>query len=162
MISQESLVPTGLKALDISSEAFENQSDLPVKYTCDGENINPPLAINNIPHDTKSLVLIIDDPDAPIRTWVNWIVWNIPPTQKIKENSVPGIEGWNDFRNQNYVGPCPLSGVNRYFFKVYALNQLLDLKPVATKRELEKAMSPHVIAFGQMVGRYKRPLLENH
>ena len=156
MISQEIPLSKDLKALDVTSSAFENQTLIPIKYTCDGENINPPLSIKSIPFEAKSMVLIIDDPDAPIRAWVHWIVWNIPLSKEIKENSVPGIEGWNDFRNQSYGGPCPLSGVHRYFFKIYVLDDLLDLKPATTKTELEKAMNPHIIAFGELVGLYKR------
>lgn len=158
MIPQPVLLSKDIKALEITSDAFENQTSVPVKYTCDGENINPPLSIKNIPNEAKSLVVIIDDPDAPIRAWVHWIMWNIPVSRKIKENSAPGIEGWNDFRNQNYGGPCPISGTHKYFFKVYALNELLDLNPAATKTELEKAMNPYIIAFGELVGLYKRAL----
>lgn len=156
MILQENALSKELKVLDIKSQAFENQAHIPVKFTCDGENVNPPISIKNIPHEAKSLVLIIDDPDAPLRPWVHWTVWNIPPAREIKENSVPGIEGWNDFRNQNYGGPCPISGTHRYFFKVYALSELLDLNPASTKRELEKAMNPYIIAFGELVGLYTR------
>lgn len=156
MVSQEIALLKELKVLDVTSRAFENQAFIPVKYTCDGENINPPLTIKNIPAEAKSMVLVIDDADAPIRPWVHWIVWNIPLAREIKENSVPGVEGWNDFRNQSYGGPCPLSGVHRYLFKVYVLDDLLDLKPAATKTELEKAMNPNIIAFGELIGLYKR------
>ncbi len=158
MNPQQIAISKEIKALDITSDKFENKTFIPVKYTCDGENINPPLSIKNIPHETKSLVLIIDDNDAPIRPWVNWIVWNIKPSKKIKENSVPGIEGWNDFGNQNYGGPCPHSGIHKYLFKVYALDEILDLNPAATKTELEKAMNPYIIAFGEIAGLYERAL----
>lgn len=145
-----------VKVLTISSEAFKDHGTIPAKYTCDGDNINPPLTIGNIPKETKSLALIFDDPDAPIRTWVHWIVWNIPPAKKIKENEILGDEGINDFGNNNYGGPCPPSGTHNYLFKVYALDELLDLNPDATKIELEKAMSSHIIGFGKLVGSYKR------
>jgi len=158
MVSQQILISKDIKTLDVTSSAFEYHKDIPIKYTCDGENINPPLTIKNIPHEAKSLVLIVDDLDAPIRPWVHWIVWNILPSGKIVENSVPGIEGWNDFGNQNYGGPCPLSGTHKYVFKVYALNELLEIKPAATKIELEKAMSLYVIAFGELLGLYKRTI----
>ena len=156
MISQEKSLLKELKVLDITSSAFESQAYIPIKYTCDGENINPPLTIKNIPFEAKSMVLIIDDADAPIRPWVHWAVWNIPIAKEIKENSVPGVEGWNDFRNQSYGGPCPIAGIHRYLFKIYVLDDLLALKPAATKTELEKAMNPHIIAFGELVGLYKR------
>jgi hypothetical protein len=152
----KSLVQTEIHVLEITSEAFISQSYIPQKYTCDGEGISPPMSIGNIPKDAKSLVLIVDDPDAPGRSWVHWIVWNIPPAKKIKEKSIPGIEGMNDFVQHHYGGPCPPSGIHHYHFKVYALDELLDLKPDSTKYELEKAMSSHIIAFGELVGLYKR------
>lgn len=145
-----------VKVLTISSEAFKDHGNIPTKYTCDGDNINPPLAIGNIPKETKCLALIVDDPDAPIRAWVHWLAWNIPPSKKLKENEIAGDEGINDFGNNHYGGPCPSSGTHKYFFKVYALDDLLDLNPSATKIELEKTMAPHIIGFGELVGLYKR------
>lgn len=156
MLTQEILKSKELKAMGITCDAFKNHTYIPVKYTCDGENVNPPFNIKNIPLEAKSLVLIIEDQDAPVRPWVHWIVWNIPLTESIKENSVPGVEGWNDLGNQNYGGPCPISGTHKYLFKIYALDQLIKLNPAATKNELEKAMNPYIIAFGEMVGLYKR------
>jgi len=156
MLPQEILKSKELKVMAITCDAFKHNTYIPVKYTCDGENINPPFNIKNIPLEAKSLVLIIEDQDAPVRPWVHWIVWNIPLTEDIKENTVPGIEGWNDFGNQNYGGPCPISGTHKYLFKIYALNQLIELNPAATKTELEKAMNPYIIAFGELVGLYKR------
>jgi Raf kinase inhibitor-like YbhB/YbcL family protein len=144
------------KQMDVSSTAFKNGEMIPAKYTCDGINVNPPLDVKDIPEETKCLVLIADDPDAPIGTWVHWIVWNIPVTHLIKENTVHGVEGLNDFRQHRYGGPCPPSGTHRYFFKIYALNALLDL-PANTKRiKLEKAMSEHIIGFGELMGLYAR------
>ena len=142
--------------LDVSSPAFKDGEKIPVQYSCDGENINPPLDIENIPEQAKCLALIVDDPDAPRGTWVHWVVWNIPITHHITEDKVHGIEGLNDFKQQNYGGPCPPSGTHRYFFKVYALNALLDLPETTTKQRLEKAMSEHIIAFGELVGLYSR------
>lgn len=156
MIQEKYQTSEMVKALTISSDAFNDHGIIPAKYTCDGDNVNPPLTIGNIPKETKSLALIVDDPDAPIRTWVHWIVWNIPPAKKIKENEILGDEGVNDFGNNHYGGPCPPSGTHLYLFKVYALDKLLDLNPSATKIELEKAMSPHIIGFGKLVGSYKR------
>lgn len=144
------------KNIEVSSSAFKNGEFIPAKYTCEGENISPELSIKNIPQNTKSLALIVDDPDAPLRTWVHWIIWNMPVTHHIKENDVHGEEGLNDFQIHRYSGPCPPKGVHHYFFKVYALDDLLDLSGNITKRELEKAMSDHIIGFGELVGLYKR------
>lgn len=142
--------------LKVSSAAFQQEELIPLKYTCDGKNVNPPLDIENIPEEAKCLALIVDDPDAPAGTWVHWLVWNIPVTHHIRENEVHGTEGMNDFQQPHYGGPCPPSGTHRYFFKVYALNALLDLPPGARKHRLEKAMSEHIIAFGELIGMYKR------
>jgi Raf kinase inhibitor-like YbhB/YbcL family protein len=144
------------KQLTVTSTAFANEGMIPLKYTCDGENISPPLDIKDIPEEATCLVLIVDDPDAPINTWVHWIVWNIPVTHHIKENEIHGIEGLNDFQQHHYGGPCPPSGIHHYFFKVYALNSLLDLHVNTKKAELEKKMSEHIIAFGELIGLYKR------
>jgi Raf kinase inhibitor-like YbhB/YbcL family protein len=142
--------------LDVYSTAFRDGEMIPSQYTCDGQNINPPLDIANIPEVAKSLVLIVDDPDAPRGDWVHWLVWNIPVTHHIGENKIHGIEGMNDFRQQHYGGPCPPSGTHRYFFKVYALDALLDLPAATGKQQLEKAMSEHIIGFGELVGLYSR------
>jgi len=140
----------------ISSQVFDHQGSIPSQYTCDGRNINPPLAIEHIPEEAESLVLIVDDPDAPGGMWVHWVVWNIPITLSIKENSVPGVEGVNDFKRNHYGGPCPPSGTHRYFFKVYALDEVLDLPASTDKKALELAMQPHILAFGEIIGFYKR------
>lgn len=158
MIQQPIPLSKELKTLEVTSEAFNDRTYIPTKYTCDGENINPPLFIKNIPLNTKSLVLIVDDPDALSGIWVHWLVWNIPPSSKIKERSIPGIEGMNDFRKQNYGGPCPSSGTHRYFFKVYALDDFIDLEQPATLADLEKVMSTHVMGFGELIGLYKRAM----
>lgn len=145
--------------LKISSPVFENNGNIPVKYTCDGMDVSPPLLIENIPTDSKSLALIVDDPDAPMGTWVHWVLWNINPTTgEIKENTVPegAKQGINDFRRHDYGGPCPPSGTHRYFFKLYALDSLLELGPNSKKADLEKAMKGHIITQTQIVGLYKR------
>ena len=100
--------------------------------------------------------MIIDDPDAPMGTWVHWIVWNVNPTEEIDEDTVPGIEGINDFNKTSYGGPCPPSGIHRYFFKIYALKTKLDLNLNARKRDLEEAMKGKIIAKGEIVGLYDR------
>jgi Raf kinase inhibitor-like YbhB/YbcL family protein len=145
-----------MKQLTIGSPAFENKQAIPKKYTCDAEDINPPLTINGTPKETKSLVLIVEDPDAPIGLWIHWVVWNIPPTNIINENSVPGTEGLNTARNHRYGGPCPPSGTHRYFFKVYALDAELELSENSAKKDVEKAMQGHVIAQGELRGVYSR------
>lgn len=142
--------------LEVTSTAFTEGGLIPAQYTCDGKNFNPPLDIENIPVEAKCLVLIMDDPDAPRGDWVHWLVWNIPVTHHIGEDQVNGVEGLNDFQQQRYGGPCPPSGTHRYFFKVYALKTLLDLPDTTTRLQLEKAMSEHIIGFGELIGMYKR------
>jgi Raf kinase inhibitor-like YbhB/YbcL family protein len=147
------------KIMKISSPAFENNSKIPEKYTCDGENVNPPLKIEGVPKEAKSLVLIVDDPDAPMGTFLHWLVWNIPPeTNFIEENSLPerAIQGKNDFGKENYGGPCPPFGTHRYFFKLYALDKILDLPPGSNLKEVEKAMDGHILDQDQLVGLYQR------
>lgn len=140
------------KPLKVTSTAFGAGEMIPTTYTCKGKNINPPLDIGNIPEKAISLVLIVDDPDAPGKTWVHWMVWNIPITHHIKEDNVPGEQGQNDFMKVSYGGPCPPSGTHRYFFKVYALDSLLKLTLRTVKKELELAMSDHILAYGELVG----------
>jgi Raf kinase inhibitor-like YbhB/YbcL family protein len=144
-----------MKTLIVASD-FEHNQPIPKRYTCDGEDINPPLAIEGIPEETKSLVLIVDDPDAPVGTWVHWVVWNIPVTSAIAENSVPGKEGFNSWNRNSYGGACPPDGTHRYFFKVYALDIVLDLGVNANKADVEKAMKGHIVAQGELIGLYGR------
>jgi Raf kinase inhibitor-like YbhB/YbcL family protein len=150
---------TNIKGLKISSPAFENNGYMPAKYSCDGMDVNPPLLIENVPTNAKSLALVVDDPDAPTGTWVHWVVWDIHPgTKEIKENSVPkgAGQGLNDFRQHNYKGPCPPPGTHRYFFKLYALDTILNLSQDSTKAGLESAMKGHIIEQAQTIGLYKR------
>jgi len=143
--------------LIVKSSAFENNKIIPSKYSCDGDEVNPPLKIDGVPQGAKTLALIIDDPDAPRGTFDHWIVWNIPSGGKIDENSIPGTQGLNSGDQQNYIGMCPPSGTHRYFFKVYALDTSLDLKPnITRKKDLEKAMQGHVLAKGELIGLYRR------
>ncbi len=153
---REATTAVDYKLLKVSSTSFQHEGPIPLKYTCDGKNINPSLHIEDIPEEAKCLVLIVDDPDAPVGTWVHWLVWNIPVTHHIKENEVHGIQGLNHFQQPHYGGPCPPSGTHRYFFKVYALNALLDLPSNTRKFQLEKTMSEYIIAFGEIIGLYKR------
>jgi Raf kinase inhibitor-like YbhB/YbcL family protein len=145
-----------MKELAVKSPAFENNKLIPSEYTCDGDNVNPPLTIESMPAETKSLVLIVDDPDCPTGTWDHWVVWNIPPTSKIEENTVPGIEGMNTARKHSYGGPCPPWGTHRYFFKVYALDAKLSLNSNSNKKDVEKAMQGRIRAKGELIGLYRR------
>lgn len=145
--------------LKISSPVFSHNDKIPAKYTCDGNDINPPLKIDGIPGPSKSLALIVDDPDAPAGTWVHWVVWNISPgTAEIKEHSVPenSVQGVNDFKKHEYGGPCPPWGQHRYFFKLYALDTVLKISPDSKKAVLEKAMKGHIISQAELTGLYKR------
>jgi Raf kinase inhibitor-like YbhB/YbcL family protein len=148
-----------MDAIKIASAAFTQNGSIPEKYTCDGSDVSPPLTIENVPPEAKSLALIVDDPDAPAGTWVHWVAWNIDPaTKEIKENSIPPgtQEGMSDFRKRGYGGPCPPGGTHRYFFKLYALDTLLTLGPKTTKDLLEQAMKRHIVAQSELIGRYKR------
>lgn len=153
-------------SLNLTSPAFEDQGSIPAKYTCDGADINPPLEIKKAPVSTKSLVLIVDDPDAPRQAggqasgdWVHWILWNIAPdASRILENSVPAgsIEGTTDFNRAGWGGPCPPSGVHRYQFRLYALDARLGLPSTARKSDLEAAMQGHILEQTMLVGLYER------
>lgn len=145
--------------IKITSSAFLNGETIPRKYTCDGDDVNPPLLIGGVPSGAKSLVLIVDDPDVLSGIWNHWLVWNIDPRIKeIKENSIPSgaILGKNDFGKLEYGGPCPPRGTHRYFFKVYALDISLELDSGADGRELEQAMKGHILDHGELMGIYRR------
>ena len=144
-------------SISIASPAFQSGAEIPAKFTCNGANVNPELKISGVPNEATSLVLIVDDPDAPRGLFTHWIVWNLDlKTTDIAENSAPagGIQGTNDFGKRNYGGPCPPSGTHRYFFKIFALDTKLELKPSARRAELDAAMKGHVLAQGELMGRY--------
>jgi len=145
-------------SMRIESPAFEHNRNISAKYTCDDKNINPPLTISGVPNDAKSLVLIVDDPDAPMGIWVHWTLWNMDPAlTEIAEDSVPeGIEGVTSYDKPGYGGPCPPSGTHRYFFKLYALDVLLSIPETSNKEALEKAMQGHTLASAELVGLYSR------
>ena len=146
------------RTLTVKSFAFKNDGFIPVQYTCDGANVNPDLKIVDIPENTKSLALIVDDPDAPNGIFCHWLVWDIPVKSKIiKENSVPGIQGRNSMHENKYFGPCPPSGVHYYHFRVYALDTKLSyLSPNTNRKALLEAMNGHIISSGEWVGLYAR------
>jgi len=150
--------------IKLNSSAFREGEMIPKKHTCDGEDISPPLEWSTVPAGCKNLALICDDPDSPTGTWVHWVIYNIPPqTNKLTEN-VPvsrtledgSLQGINDFRKMGYGGPCPHAGTHRYNFKLYALDAVLKLKAGATKDQLLRAMEGHVLAQGQLMGKYHR------
>mgnify|MGYP001565224986 CR=1 FL=1 len=143
-------------SMKLTSPGFENNKYMPAKYTCEGEEVNPALVIEGVPAQAKSLALIVDDPDAPMGTWVHWVVYDIPIVGKIEENSVPGVQGKNDSNPENYGGPCPPSGTHRYFFKIYALDAKLNQSQGQSKQELEKAMQGHILDKAELIGLYKR------
>ncbi len=159
-MQSEPILNNNLKnIMQIKSSSFENGQSLPAKYTCDGEGVNPPLQISEIPEGTKSLALIFDDPDAPSGDFVHWLAWNINPgTSEIKENSVSegAIEGITSFGSTGYGAPCPSSGAHHYYFKVYALDIELDLTPNTKKPDLENAMVGHIIDKAEIIGLYSR------
>ncbi len=142
--------------MKLTSSAFVHNELIPSRFTCEGSDINPELIIEGIPSGAKSLSLIMDDPDAPMGTWVHWVVFDIPVIDKIAENSVPGKLGITNSGAPDYHGPCPPSGTHRYFFKIYALDTVLNLKPGVTKQELEKAMQGHILAKAELIGLYRR------
>jgi len=150
--------------IKVSSAAFEEGGMIPAKYTCDEDDISPPLVWDSIPEGTKTLAFICDDPDAPMGTWVHWILFNLPvDISELPENVPPERElesgakqGTNDFGRIGYGGPCPPGGTHRYYFKLYALDAVLDLEAGARKPQLLEAMEGHILAEGQLMGRYSR------
>jgi Raf kinase inhibitor-like YbhB/YbcL family protein len=150
--------------MEIKSSAFGSGEMIAAKYTCDGADFSPPLEWAGSPAGTRSFALICDDPDAPMGTWVHWVIYDIPPTATMlaegitREKDLPGggTQGINDFRKIGYGGPCPPGGTHRYFFKLYALDTMLGLKPGITKDQLLKAMRGHILAEAQLMGTYRR------
>ena len=144
------------KRIDVSSDAFKEDGFIPLRYTCDGKDVNPALNFDHIPGEAQSLAIIVDDPDAPAGTWVHWVIWNIPVTHHLKEGHAAGTQGINDFNKHIYCGPCPPKGTHRYFFKVYALDCKLEIPGSSPKADLEKAMAGHILGVGELIGLYKK------
>ena len=146
--------------MKITIDSFKNGENIPAKYSCDGDNINPEIKITEIPQEAQSLVLIMDDPDAPMGLFTHWIVFNIPASSNvvINENSVPqnSVLGLNSASQTSYVGPCPPTGTHRYYFKVFALDSLLNLQEGAKREEIEREMTSHIIDQAQYLGLYQR------
>ena len=148
----------------ITSSVFEEGGMIPEKYTCDGMDVSPPLTWSDFPEGVKTFALICDDPDAPMGTWVHWVLFNLPHNVNQLNEGIPperdldnaAKQGMNDFRKIGYGGPCPPGGTHRYYFKIYALDIELDLEAGAAKSELLEAMEGHILAQGHLMGRYKR------
>jgi hypothetical protein len=148
----------------MKSAVFQEAGMIPAKYTCQGEDTSPPLSWSSIPDGTKSIALICDDTDAPVGTWVHWVIYDIPPVIKELPEGVPrdktvfenAKQGKNDWGRLGYGGPCPPSGTHRYYFKLYALDAELTLEPGATKKQLLVAMEGHILAKGQLMGKYRK------
>jgi len=148
----------------ITSSSFEDGGLIPARYTCDGADVSPPLQWDAVPEGTKSIALICDDPDAPMGTWVHWVLFNLPSEANELAENIPAEEtlpngarqGLSDFGRIGYGGPCPPGGTHRYFFKIYALDTEVDLKAGTNKRQLLKAMEGHILSQGQLIGKYKR------
>lgn len=152
-------------SFSLTTSSFKEGETIPTQYTCVGKNVSPPLQWNPPPHGTRSLVLIVDDPDAPVGTWVHWVLFNIPVNETQLPEGVPPKEtfhkgarqGLNDFKRVGYGGPCPPPGKpHRYFFRLYALDSTLDLKPRATKSQVLEACKGHILAEAQLMGRFGR------
>ncbi len=147
-------------AFELTSSAFAQGKGIPVKYTCDGQDISPPLQWSEPPEGTQSFALIVDDPDAPVGTWVHWVLFNIPAEiRDLPEQTSPPADsrdGQNSWGRTGYGGPCPPGGTHRYFFKLYALDTRLNLATGASKEELLQAMEGHVLAQAEVMGTYTR------
>ena len=150
--------------MEIRSSGFDDGAMIPKKYTCDDIDISPPLKWSKVPDGTKTFAIICDDPDAPMGTWVHWVIYNLPANINELSEDVPSLEilpngakqGRNDFGKLGYGGPCPPGGTHRYYFKIYALDDELMVEAGITKSELLKAMEGHILSEGQLMGRYKR------
>lgn len=157
-------ITQGGKTMELTSSSFVHEGTIPSKHTCDGKNISPPLSWQGAPRETRSFALICDDPDAPMGTWVHWVFYDIPaevtslPENVARQQEITGLgkNGKNTSRRWGYDGPCPPSGTHRYYFKLYALDDNLNLKAGLTKEELLQVIKGHTLAEAQLMGRYKR------
>jgi len=146
--------------MQLTSPDFQHNGNIPARFTCQGDDVSPTLQIASVPEGAKSLVLIVDDPDAPMGNWDHWVVFNIlPDVTRISEGTVPAapaVLGWNDFGRVEWGGPCPPSGTHRYFFKLYALDTMLSLRKGARKKDVEKAIQGHILEKTELIGLYKK------
>lgn len=155
---------TTMQNISISAEAFQAGGAIPPEYTCDGSDVSPALSWKGIPSNAKSIALIMDDPDAPGGTFVHWVLYNIPAGTEKLPMGIPGNQtlgdgsrqGITDFGSVGYGGPCPPRGTHRYYFRIYAIDTMLDLPPGASRKQVDSAMKGHVLAAGELMGRYGR------
>jgi len=154
-----------MEKISISADAFKEGETIPAEYTCDGKDVSPLLSWKGVPAGTKSIALVMDDPDAPGGTFVHWVIFNIPADAQKMTEGVPrnatfadgSRQGITDFGKVGYGGPCPPPGKpHRYYFKIYALDTMLNLQPGASKQQLENAMKGHILAYGELMGKYER------
>lgn len=153
------IIPVQNINMKITSISFNDGGSIPSKFTCDGNKINPELSVADVPQNVKSLALIMSDPDVPQGTFIHWVMWNIPADIKtVSENSVPegAGRGRNSANKNSYIGPCPPSGIHRYFFNLYALDTILALPSSTGSQELQEAMNGHILDEAQLMGTYKR------
>jgi Raf kinase inhibitor-like YbhB/YbcL family protein len=146
-----------MNKLTLISPAFSPGSNIPEKYSCKGKNINPPIDIQSIPPETVSLAIVVEDPDAPSGVFDHWVAWNLPPFKQIPENYKVGVQGKNGKGKTGYTGPCPPSGTHHYQFKIYALDMMFDLPVGTNKSDLLNRIQDHVIATGELTGKFSAP-----
>jgi len=150
--------------IEVHSAAFSEGEAIPSDFTCDGADMSPPVEWSSVPSGTKSIAILMEDPDAPSGDWTHWLAYDLPPSLTQLPAGVPmskkipsgGIQGRTDFGKTGYSGPCPPRGIHRYFFRIYALDAMLGLKPEASKQELSQAMQGHILAQGHLTGIYER------
>jgi Raf kinase inhibitor-like YbhB/YbcL family protein len=156
MRSKSLNMETKTKKILVDSPAFSHNGHIPMQYTCEGENFNPAIEISDLPGDTVSVAIILEDPDVPSGVFTHWLLWNLPAEEHITEKTSLGVSGINDFGKTGYGGPCPPSGTHRYYFKIYALDKELTLAGGENKKSLLEHMDGHIIAVGELVGRYRK------
>jgi Raf kinase inhibitor-like YbhB/YbcL family protein len=145
--------------MKLLSPDFSDGGNIPERFTCEGVDVSPTLTIDGVPKETKSLVLVVDDPDAPGGNFTHWLMWNVAPNlTEIVGNKPPpqAVQGVNDFGKNKYSGPCPPPGIHRYYFKLYALDTTLNLPPKSKRKAVDSAMKGHIIAEATLMGRYAR------
>ena len=142
--------------LHVTSPSFNENGNIPAKFSCQGDNISPALSVRGVPPEARSLAIVVEDPDAPDGTVIHWAAWNMAPTDNINEKSLDGIQGKNSRGGNGYMGPCPPDGTHHYHFKVYALDMMLQLEDGSSKEQLEAAMRGHIVGQGELIGLYAK------
>jgi Raf kinase inhibitor-like YbhB/YbcL family protein len=151
-----------IQTLQIISDSITEGGNIPVRYSCQGDNVNPTLYIHNIPERTKTLAVIMEDPDAPGGVFTHWTAWNLPPDIMLPENKQHHMSGLNGSGKTGYIGPCPPSGTHRYYFHVFALDAALKIENGADRKTMEEAMKKHILAKGSLMGKYKKISTGSH